>query len=119
MFALVYYVVNIGTKLVNLAYVTRVAKKGSYTRTVSRHTFHCHLLVISMHQQHMCLMLLKVEQSVFTQASFQACLVSTSAWVAFKWFCLPLASRQPGCESPYDCLMSLAMDLATLCDVWR
>ena len=44
--------------------------KGSYTLTVSRHTFYHHLLATSMHQQHMCLILLKVEQSSFTQAFF-------------------------------------------------
>ena len=48
-----------------------------------------------MHQQDMCLLLLKVEQSAFTQAFSQACLASTSTRVAFKWPHLPLASRQP------------------------
>ena len=35
----------------------------------------------SMHQQHMCLILLKVEQSAFTQAFSQAYLAFTSARV--------------------------------------
>ena len=38
----------------------------------SRHTFHCHLLATSMYQQHNCLILLKLEQSTFTQASFSS-----------------------------------------------
>ena len=50
----------------------QICQKGSYTRTVSRHTFHRHLLAASMHQQHMCLLLLKVEQSAFTQAFFSS-----------------------------------------------
>ena len=50
----------------------QICKKGSYTCTVSRHTFHHHLLATSMHQQHMCLILLKVEQSAFTQAFFSS-----------------------------------------------
>ena len=29
----------------------QICQKGSYTRTVSRHTFHRHLLATSMHQQ--------------------------------------------------------------------
>ena len=45
------------------SYVTRF-ERGSYTCTASRHTFHHHLLATSMDQQHMCLVLLKVEQSV-------------------------------------------------------
>ena len=61
-----------------------------YTHSL-RHTFHWHP---AMHQQHMCLVLLKVEQSAFTQAFSQACLVFMSAWVAFKWLHLHLASRQ-------------------------
>ena len=49
----------------------QICQKGSYsTCTVSGHTFHHHLLATSMDQQHMCLILLKVEQSAFTQASF-------------------------------------------------
>ena len=50
----------------------QICQKGSYTRTVSRHTFHRHLLATSMHQQDMCLLLLKVEQSAFTQAFFSS-----------------------------------------------
>ena len=49
-----------------------ICQKGSYTCTVSRHTFHHHLLATSMHQQDMCLLLLKVEQSAFTQAFFSS-----------------------------------------------
>ena len=38
-------------------------------------TFHCHLLATSIHQQHVCLILLKVEQFAFTQAfSSQSCI---------------------------------------------
>ena len=47
----------------------QIYQKGSYICTVSRHTLYCHLIATSMEQQHMCSMLLKVEQSAFTQAS--------------------------------------------------
>ena len=51
----------------------QIFQKRSYTRTVSRHTFHCHLLPTSMHQQHMCLLLLKVKvcfhQGLFSSLS--------------------------------------------------
>ena len=45
--------------------------KGSYTCTVSRHAFHPHLIASTSMDQHlMCLILLKVEQSPITKASF-------------------------------------------------
>ena len=50
----------------------QVCQKGSYTCTLSRHTFHRHLITIPMDQQHMCLILLKVDQSAFTQTSFSS-----------------------------------------------
>ena len=31
----------------------------------------------------------------------------------------PLDKQTAGCNSPHDWLMSLAMDLAALCDTWR
>ena len=50
----------------------QICQKWSYIRTVSRHTFHHHLLAASMDQQHMSLILLKVEQSAITQPSFSS-----------------------------------------------
>ena len=50
----------------------QIFQKGSYTHTVSRHTFHRHLVATLMDQQNMCLILLKVEQSTFTQVSFSS-----------------------------------------------
>ena len=50
----------------------QICQKGSYTCTVSKHTFHRHLIATSMDQQHMCLILLKFKQSAFTQASFSS-----------------------------------------------
>ena len=101
--------------------MTRFAKRGlTHAHAVSRHTFHRHLLAASMHQQDICLLLLKVEQSAFTQAFSQACLASTSARVVFEWPHLPLASRQPAENHPRrDWLMSLTIDLAASCDMWR
>ena len=52
------------------AYVTRFAKRGLVHTNGFKTHFYRHLLATLMHQQHMCLILLKVEQSAFTQASF-------------------------------------------------
>ena len=44
---------------------------------------------------------------------------STSTQVTFKWLHIPLTSKQPAVRnSPHDWLMSLAIDLATLCDTY-
>ena len=51
----------------------QICQKGSYTPVHAQFqdaTFHHHLLATSMDQQRMCLILLKVEWSSFTQASF-------------------------------------------------
>ena len=65
------------TMIVNLNCLTfhmgpNFPKGDLYTCTISRHTFHRQLIAVctSMDQQYMCLILLKVEQSAFTQASF-------------------------------------------------
>ena len=50
----------------------QICQKKSYTCTVSTHTFHCHMLTTPRDQQHMCLILLKVDQSAFTQTSFSS-----------------------------------------------
>ena len=31
----------------------------------------------------------------------------------------PLDKQTPGCQTPHDWLMRLAVDLAALCDMWR
>ena len=96
----------------------QIIQKGSYTCTVSRHNFHCHLLATSMHQHHMCLILLKVEQSACTQGLFlkpvwrPRVLGRPLNGPIFPW------QETADCESPYDWLMSLAMDLVALCYMW-
>ena len=90
----------------------QICQKESYTCTVSRHTFYHHLLATSMDQQHMCLILLKLEQSAFIQASF------SSLFDIHKYLCdlrmapSSLGKQTADCESPHDWLMSLPMDLA-------
>ena len=99
------------------AYVMRFAKKESYACTVSRHTFHPHLLAISMHQQYICLILLKIKQSAFTQASFSS--ISDVHDCSSGLYIAPssLGKQTADCESSHDWLLSLAMDLAALCDM--
>ena len=100
--------------------MTRFAKRGlNYIRTVSRHTFHRHLLAASMHQQDMCLLLLKVEQSAFIQAFFSSLSGVHECSGSLQMAPSSLGKQTAGCESPHDWLMSLAMDLAALCDMWR
>ena len=70
-----------------------------------------------MHQQHMCSILLKVKQSAFTQGSFSS-LSGISRVLGWPLNDPSSLGKQPAsCESPHDWLMSLAMDLAALCDM--
>ena len=45
--------------------------------------------------------------------------MSMSVQVAFKMAAYPLDKQTVGCNLPHDWLMSLAMDLTALCDMWR
>ena len=97
----------------------QICQKGSYTCTVSRHTFLRHLLATSMDQQHMCLILLKVKQSAFTQASFSSLSDVHEYSGGLQIIPSSLGKQRADCDSPYDWLMSLAMDLPALFDMWR
>ena len=76
-----------------------------------------------MHQQHMCLKILKVGQSALIHVIrpfSQASLMSMSARVALNGpTCIfdSLGKQIADCESPHNWLMSLAMDLVALCDM--
>ena len=66
--------------------------------------------------------MLKVAQAA-NAVAFQT---STSARVTFKLLNIPLIRRQlavihhtSGCNLPHNWLLSLAMDLATLCDICK
>ena len=95
--------------------------KGVYACTVSRRTFDHHLITTLMDQQHMCLIMLKVEQSALTQASrsFSSLSDSHKYWGCLQMAPSSLDRQTTDCDSPHDWLMSLAMDLVALCDIWR
>ena len=102
--------------------MTRFTKRGlNHACIVSRHIFHHHLL--KMYLQHMYSILLKVEQSAFTQAFFSSLsdIHECLSGCQFQWWLyLPLASRQPAVtDSQHDRLMSFTMDLAAFCNKWR
>ena len=64
---------------------------------------------------------LKVSQAAFVLVVSEACQTSTtSAQVVFKSVApSPLDKQRATCNLPHDWLMSLAMDVAPLCDIWR
>ena len=97
----------------------QICQKGSYTYTVSRHTFHHHLIATSMDQQHIYLMPLKVEQSAFTQASFSSLSDVHKCSSGLRMASFSLDKQTANCDSPHNWLMSLAMDLIVLCDLWK
>ena len=67
----------------------------------------------------MYLILLKVEQSAFTQASFSSLSDIHRCSGGLQMVPSSLDKQTFGCDSPHDWLMILAMDLAALCDMWR
>ena len=86
-------------------YVIRFAKRGLIHAQFQEH-FHRHLLATSMHQQHMCLILLKFKQPAFTQAFSQACLTSRM----LRWPLMALSSlgkQTADCESLHNWLMRI------------
>ena len=95
--------------------MTRFAKRVLYTHSFKTHLSSPFVSYING-PTYICLILLKVEQSAFTQASF------LSMSDIHKCSCgLQMASSSPGkqtadCESLHDWLMHLSMDLTALCD---
>ena len=61
--------------------------------------------------------MLRVAQAAF--AVSEACQIFASARAVFNWLHFPLRNKQPGYNSPHNWLISLAMDLAVLCDMQR
>ena len=96
-----------------------ICQNGSYTCTVSRHTFHHHFDNYLNGPTHTCLIMLKVDQSAFTQASFSSLLNVHEYSGGLQMALSSLDKETAGCNSPHDWLMSLTMDLAALCDMWR
>ena len=67
----------------------------------------------------MCLILLEVEQFAFTQASFLSLSDVHKCSGGIQMVLSSLGEHIADCESPHDWLMSLAIDLAVLYDMWR
>ena len=61
----------------------------------------------------------KVEQSGFTEASFLSLSDIHECSDGLQMVPSSLDKYTIGCDSPRDWLMSLAMDLAALCDMYR
>ena len=66
----------------------------------------------------MCLILLQVEQSAFTQASFSSLSDAQECLGGFQLAPSSLDKQTANCDSPHDWLMSLAVDLAALRNMW-
>ena len=66
----------------------------------------------------MCLILLKVLKSAFTQASFSSLSNIYECLVGIQMAPSSLGKQTVDCDSPHDCLMSLVMDAPALCDMW-
>ena len=70
--------------------------------------FHCHLLATSMDQQHMYLILLKVEQSAFTQASFSSLSDIHECSAGLEMAPSTLGKQIADCEIPHIWMVSFS-----------
>ena len=66
----------------------------------------------------MCLILLKVKRSAFTQASFSSLSDIHECSGGLQLALSSLDKQTAECDSPHNWLMSVAMDLAALCNMW-
>ena len=86
--------------------------KGSYTRTVSKHIFHRHLLATSMDQQHNVFNTVEGEQSLFTQFSSSSLSDIHKCSGGIQMAPSTLGKQTANCEAPHSWLISLSMNLA-------
>ena len=63
--------------------------------------------------------MLKVSQAAFAVACFGVLSDVHESSGRLQMAAYPLGKQTAGCNSPHNWLMSLAMDLAALCDMWR
>ena len=63
--------------------------------------------------------MLKVAQAAFAVACFCGLSDFHECTGHLQMAAYPLGKQTAGCNSPHDWLMSLAMDLTALCDIWR
>ena len=97
----------------------QICQKGSYTCTVSRHTF---LLPFVSYISGPTAHVFNTAES--WRVHFHSNLFSSlsdinecSGGIQMATSCL--GKQTVDCDSPHDWLMSLAIDLASLCDMWR
>ena len=62
--------------------------------------------------------MLKVAQAAFVVACFCGLSDVHECFVCLQTAAYPIDKQTAGCNSSHDWLMSLAMDLAALCDMW-
>ena len=63
--------------------------------------------------------MLKVARAAFAGACFSGLSDVHECTGRLQMAAYPLSKQTAGCNSPHDWLMSLAMDLTALCDMWR
>ena len=63
--------------------------------------------------------MLKVAQAVFAVACFSGLSDIHKCSGGLQMAPYPIDRQTAGCNSPHDWLMSVAVDLVALCDMWR
>ena len=85
----------------------------------SKAHFSSSLIVTLIDQRYICVIQQNVKHSVFNQVSFPSLSSAHNSSGGLEMAASPLDWQSAGYNPPYDYLISLAMDIAALCDMWR
>ena len=96
-----------------------VWEKPPSTHTTARHTFHHQTIAVHTNRQFSQVLMLKVALAAFAVACFWGLSDAHECSGRLQMVSRPLDKYTAGCNSPHDWLMSLAKDLAALCDIWK
>ena len=96
----------------------QIYRKGSYACSFKAH-FSSLMIATSIDQRYIYVIQQNVKHSPFIQVSFPSLFGAHDSSGGLEMAPSPLDWESAGYNPPYDCLMSLAMDKAALCDMWR
>ena len=97
----------------------QIWEKPASTHTTARHAFHHQTIAVHIDQQFSQVLMLKVARAAFAVAGFWGLSDVDECTGHLQMAAYPLDKLTAGCNSPHDWLISLAMDLTALCDMWR
>ena len=115
----VYNVVCYLMPYTSLIICDQIWEKPASMNTTARHTFHHQTVTVHVDQQFSQILMLKVARAAFAMACCWVLSDVHNCTGRLQKTVYPLGKQTAVCNSSHDWLMSLAMDLTTLCDMRR